>query len=65
MNQILTIKLDHKVFTAIQQQAEASGISPEILAANLLKQQFEETFKQRINEAEKTVARERFERHFG
>lgn len=65
MNQLLTLKLDNNIFTAIQQQAEASGISPELLAANLLKQQFYETFKQRINEAEQQAARERFERHFG
>lgn len=29
MNQIMTLKLDDKVFTAIQQQAEAIGISTE------------------------------------
>jgi hypothetical protein len=65
MNQILTLKLERNVFNAIQHQAEVSGISPEILAANLLKQQFEETFKPRINEAEKEAARSRFESHFG
>lgn len=37
MEQILTLKLDRNVFNAIQHQAEASGISPELLAANLLK----------------------------
>jgi hypothetical protein len=65
MNQILKLKLDPQVFTAIQQQAEAIGISTELLAANLLKKQFEQTFQQIINESENQVARERFERHFG
>ena len=65
MEQILTIKLDNNVFSAIQQQAELSGISPELLVDNLLKQQFEEAFKQRINQAENQAAQERFESHFG
>lgn len=65
MSQILTLELSDKVFTTIQQQAENIGISPERLAATLLEQRFGQAFKRLLTEAEREVARERFERHFG
>jgi hypothetical protein len=34
MSQILTLDLNDRVFTAIQQQAQSIGIAPELLAAN-------------------------------
>lgn len=65
MSQTLTLELSERVFTAIQRQAETIGIPPERLAATLLEQQFAQVFKLLLTEAEKEVARARFERHFG
>lgn len=65
MSQVLTLELSEQVFIAIQRQAETIGISPERLAATLLEQQFTQVSKLLLNEAEKDVARARFERHFG
>ena len=45
MSQVLTLKLNDAIFTAIQQQAKAMGTSLELLSANLLEQQFEQVFK--------------------
>jgi hypothetical protein len=65
MSQSLTLELSEQVFVAIQQQAQAVGISPAQLAATLLEQQFPQTFKLLLDSAEQNVARSRFERHFG
>lgn len=66
MSQILTLKLNDKVFAAIQQQAEAMGISPELLAANLLERQSDRVSNQIMDEVEKEIApRKKFESHFG
>ncbi|MFQ4144917.1 hypothetical protein [Chlorogloeopsis sp. ULAP02] len=65
MSQILTLELSDRVFSSIQQQAKKIGISPERLAAILLEQQFDQVFKLLLTEAEKEVARAKFERHFG
>jgi hypothetical protein len=65
MSQSLTLELSEQVFGAIQQQAQAIGISPGQLAATLLERQFPQAFKLVLDEAEKTAARARFERHFG
>jgi hypothetical protein len=65
MSQTLTLELNEHVFAAIQLQAQTIGISPAQLAATLLEQQFTPAFKLRLDEAEKTMARVKFERHFG
>lgn len=65
MSQSLTLELSEQVFVAIQQQAQAIGVSPAQLAATLLEQQFPQAFKLFLDEAEKSAARARFERHFG
>jgi hypothetical protein len=65
MSQILNLELSEKVFAAIQLQAHTTGVSPEQLAANLIEKQFAPFFESFIDEVEKNVARERFERHFG
>jgi hypothetical protein len=65
MSQSLTLELSEQVFVAIQQQAQAVGISPAQLAATLLERQFPQTFKLLLDSAEQNVARSRFERHFG
>lgn len=64
MSQTLTLELSDQVFIAIQRQAETIGVPPERLVATLLEQQFAQ-FKLLLTEAEKEVARARFERHFG
>ena len=65
MSQILTLKLNDAIFDAIQQQAKAIGTSPELLSANLLEQQFEQVFKQPLDETQREAAKKRFENHFG
>jgi hypothetical protein len=65
MSQSLTLELTEQVFVAIQQQAQAIGVSPSQLAATLLEQQFPQAFKLLLDEAEKNAARSRFEHHFG
>jgi hypothetical protein len=65
MSQSLTLELSEQVFVAIQQQAQAVGISPAQLVATLLEQQFPQAFKLHLGDAEKNAARSRFERHFG
>lgn len=65
MSQILTLELSEQVFTSIQLQAEAIGISPAQLAATLLERQFTQAFKLLVNEDERNAAQARFERHFG
>jgi hypothetical protein len=65
MSQSLTLEISEQVFVAIQQQAQAIGVSPAQLAAILLERQFPQAFKLLLNETEKNAARIRFERHFG
>ncbi len=65
MSQSLTLELSEQAFVAIQQQAQVIGISPAQLAATLIEQQFPQAFKLLLDKAEQTVARSRFERHFG
>ncbi|HEY9646381.1 MAG TPA: hypothetical protein V6C88_08440 [Chroococcidiopsis sp.] len=65
MSQNLTLELSEQVFGAIQQQAQAIGISPAQLVATLLEQQFPQALKPTLDDAEKNAARARFERHFG
>ncbi len=65
MSQSLTLELSEQVFVAIQQQAQAIGISPAQLAAALLEKQFPQAFKLFLDAAETNAARLRFERHFG
>jgi hypothetical protein len=65
MSQVLTLKLNDTIFTAIQQQAKAMGTSPELLSANLLEQQFEQVFKKPLDKTERELAKKRFENHFG
>jgi hypothetical protein len=65
MTQSLKLELNDQIFAAIQQQAEAIGIPPEQLAATLLDKQFGQVFKLSLPEAEKEVARAKFQRHFG
>jgi hypothetical protein len=64
MSQILTLDLNDRVFTAIQQQAESIGIPPERLVANLLEQKFA-VFTGLLTNTEQQEKRAKFERHFG
>jgi predicted lipid carrier protein YhbT len=65
MSHILTLKLNDRVFAAIQQQAKNIGIAPESLAEKLLEQKFSQIFRHLLTDAEKESRRARFERHFG
>ncbi len=65
MSQSLTLELSEQVFVAIQQQAQVIGISPAQLVTTLLERQFSQAFKLFLDDAEKNVARVKFERHFG
>jgi hypothetical protein len=65
MSQILTLDLNDRVFTAIQQQAESIGIPPERLVANLLEQKFAQVFTGLLTNTEQQAKRAKFERHFG
>jgi hypothetical protein len=65
MSKILTLEISEQTFIAIQKQAKTIGISPELLAINLLEQQFDKTLKIASTEAEKEGARTQFEGHFG
>lgn len=65
MSQVLTLELNEQVFAAIEQQAQALGISPAQLVATVLEQRFVEAFKLFLDEAERNAARQRFEHHFG
>jgi hypothetical protein len=64
MSQNLTLELSEQVYVAIQQQAQAVGLSPSQLVATLVEKQFTQAFKQ-LDKVEKDTARLRFERHFG
>jgi hypothetical protein len=70
MSQTLILELSDEIYTLIQRQAEAVGTSPAHWLAKTLEQQFghlhawHSAWVQRTA-AEKQVARERFERHFG
>lgn len=63
MSRIVTVELNDATFTALQQQAEANAQSPAQLAAVALEQRF--GAKRTLTEAERKLADERFERHFG
>jgi len=65
MSQSLTLELSEQLFAAIQQQAQAIGLSPSQLAATLLEKQFTQTLKLFLDDTEKNAARTRFEDHFG
>jgi hypothetical protein len=65
MSQILTLEISEQVFVAIQRQAAAIGIAPERLAARLIEQRFSQISELPVAEADREVARARFERHFG
>jgi hypothetical protein len=64
MSQILTLDLNDRVFTAIQQQAQSIGIAPELLAANLLEQKFA-VLTGLLTNTEQQAKRVKFESHFG
>lgn len=65
MSQILTLELNDQFFAAIHQQAESIGIPAENLAIKLLQQNFSQMFKLLPTDTERTIRREKFERHFG
>ena len=70
MSQTLTLELSDEVYAAIQHQAAAVGDSPAHWIATTLEQQYDrlrhgQSAQTRPAEAEKQLARERFERHFG
>jgi predicted transcriptional regulator len=64
MSQSLTLQLSDATFAALQQQAEAIGVEPAAVAAASLEHQFGVPLSP-STEAERQVARQRFERHFG
>ncbi|MFM2060450.1 MAG: hypothetical protein RLZZ507_120 [Cyanobacteriota bacterium] len=64
MSQILTLELSDKIAIAIQQQANNVGISPESLATALLEQHFSQLLVV-PTDAQKELARAKFEHHFG
>jgi hypothetical protein len=63
MSQTLILELSDKVYAALQRQAEATGTSPDRLAAKSLELQFATEIS--VSEKEIQAARHRFERHFG
>ena len=70
MSQSLTVQLSDAVYDALQRHARSSDQSPAEAAAAALEQRFgapEDTPSdgQRMSEADKQAARQRFERHFG
>ena len=65
MNQSLTLTLKESTFAALQQQARHLGISPELLSVNLLEQQIEKTIYAQANNAQGSLAQQRFSSHFG
>jgi len=65
MSQNLTLELSEQVYVAIQQQAQVVGVSPSQLVAALVEKQFTQALNLLQHNAEKDLARQRFERHFG
>ena len=70
MSQMLTLELSDEVYTAIRHQAETAGTSPAQWIAITLERQYgnareRQGTRTQCTEAEKQIARERFERHFG
>jgi hypothetical protein len=65
MSQTLILELNDQFFAAIHQQAESIGIPAENLAVKLLQQNFSQMFNILPTDAEKTIRRAKFERHFG
>ncbi len=70
MSHSLTVQLSDAVYEALQRHARSSALSPAEAAAAALEQRFgasEGTSSdgQRMSEADKQAARQRFERHFG
>jgi hypothetical protein len=65
MSQILTLEISEQVFAAIQRQAAATGVAPEWLVTLWIEQRFTQVPELPVDEAEKEIARARFERHFG
>ena len=70
MSQTLTLELSDEAYTAIRGHAETAGTSPAHWIASTLEQQYSSSHAWQMTraqrtEAEKQVARERFERHFG
>ena len=70
MSQTLTLELSDEVYTAIRHHAETAGTSPAHWIATTLERQYGDVrewqgARTQRTEAEKQVARERFERHFG
>ena len=65
MSYTLTLELSEQTFSVIQQQAEVEGIVPEKLVAAFLEQRFGQMFKLLLPDAERQVARLKFEQHFG
>ncbi|MBF2051520.1 MAG: hypothetical protein EDM05_005790 [Leptolyngbya sp. IPPAS B-1204] len=57
--------MSDQAFTSIRQKGETIGVTPEHFIASLLEQQFRRLFKSLLTEADKEVARARFEQHFG
>lgn len=66
MSRILTLELSDRVYRALQQKAEMTGISIVELAANFLEERADNG-SDRDNRSieEKEAARKRFESHFG
>jgi hypothetical protein len=70
MSQTLTLELSDEVYIAILRHAKTAGMSPAHWIASTLEQQYSNSRAWQLaraqrTEAEKQVARERFERHFG
>lgn len=70
MSQTLTVEQSDEVYAAIRRQADAAGTSPAHWVAKALEQQYGrlrdgQPARAQRTEAEKHVARERFEQHFG
>lgn len=70
MSQTLTLELSDEVYSEICRHAETVGTSPSHWLASTLEQQYGndrvwQLARAQRTEAEKQVARERFERHFG
>ncbi|MCW5852979.1 MAG: hypothetical protein KIT87_23120 [Anaerolineae bacterium] len=70
MSHILILELSDDTYAALVQRAEASGVSPALLATDSLTREFingeaAQTESVLLTDLERQAARERFEAHFG
>lgn len=66
MSQVLSLELSDEVYTALQQQAEVTGVSLAELVATSIEEQYASLRREKSQaETEKEAARQRFRSHAG